>query len=146
MRRAEGWDARLRDLVEEKRFEPFAWGSNDCCTFARAAYVALMGEDPPGFPRWDSRAQAAELLAERSLEDRLTDILGAPKYGYAFARRGDLVMMPAIAGRNLPAELGYIGVAIGVSIACLAERSEKFVGGVVFVPIDKGQQTWQIGE
>lgn len=145
MRRAEGWEGRLRELIDGKRFDPFAWGSNDCCTFARDCYRAMMGEDPAGFPTWSDRAGAAALLAEKPLVDWITAVVGLPRPGYAWARRGDLVQVGAVAP-GVPAELGFVGVAMGPSIACLAEPTGRFTGGLVFTPIDRGILTWQIGD
>lgn len=137
MRRADGWDKRLRELLDSMRGRPFQWGSNDCCTFAIADYEAMMGVRPP-HPHWSDYPSAQQLVADRSLGDWLTDIVAPPVDGWQFARRGDLVLI----GGNQPdtphGEL--LGVVGGSMVCCLAPH------GLVFLPIARGVMTWQVGE
>lgn len=138
MRRAEGWETRLRHLIDDMRGVPFAWGSHDCCTFAVADYEAMLGEPPPKLPAWADYTSAQQLVADRALGDWLNDIVGAPLDGWAWARRGDLVL---IAGKSKETPHGeLIGVVGGSMICCLS------MSGVAFLPLNRGIRTWRIGE
>jgi len=43
--RVSHWEIRLAEYIEAKRSEPFAWGKNDCMTFAAGAVLVLTGAD-----------------------------------------------------------------------------------------------------
>lgn len=43
--RRHDWPERLAEFIEARRFEPFAWGSNDCALFAADAVNLLTGAD-----------------------------------------------------------------------------------------------------
>lgn len=40
------WQSRLAELIAARRAAPFAWGKNDCCTFACDCVRAMTGHDP----------------------------------------------------------------------------------------------------
>lgn len=46
LQRHPDWPERLAAFVESRRHVPFAWGSNDCATFAADAVLAMTGRDP----------------------------------------------------------------------------------------------------
>jgi hypothetical protein len=43
--RAHDWPERLVEYIDSRANMPFAWGPNDCCTFAAGAVAAMTGED-----------------------------------------------------------------------------------------------------
>jgi hypothetical protein len=43
--RLRDWQSRLAACVAEHQAKPFAWGSNDCATFASACVLAVTGKD-----------------------------------------------------------------------------------------------------
>ncbi|MBB3639790.1 DUF6950 family protein [Variovorax atrisoli] len=44
--RLPNWQERFSDFGKARASMPFAWGSNDCCTFAAAAVEAITGKNP----------------------------------------------------------------------------------------------------
>lgn len=144
--RAWGWENRLRELIESKRLSPFAWGSNDCVRFAIESYVAMMGEEPPNMPSWNNLRSAVERLQEKPLEEWLTGMFGPPVFGFALARRGDVVTVPGAGYEaGIPADTPCAGVSTGPSIAVIGS-GPTFAGGVVFLPLYQGLSTWRIGD
>lgn len=139
MIRPEGWDVRLRELVEHWRPRRFEWGVYDCCTLAIDAYHAIMQAAPPGAPAWGTRAEAEYLLAQQPLEKWITASLGEPQQGWSWARRGDLLLVSSLFGR-FAAGQPVIGVSVGAAVACIG------MDGMVFPPIKSGSLTWRIGE
>ena len=69
---------------------PFAWGSNDCVTFAAGAVLALTGRDPlAGIPAWQSeRAALIGLKRRGGLFAAVSSVL--PQIAPAHAHRGDI--------------------------------------------------------
>lgn len=64
MARVDGWQAALSRLVESRLHAPFAWGTNDCASFACDAILAVTGHDvrrEVGL-RWRDQVEAAHLL------------------------------------------------------------------------------------
>lgn len=43
--RTPNWPERLAEMIDSRRFEPFQWGSNDCCIFAADTVLAMTGTD-----------------------------------------------------------------------------------------------------
>jgi len=44
--RHQNWQLRFSEFGKARVSMPFAWGSNDCCTFAAAAVEAITGVNP----------------------------------------------------------------------------------------------------
>lgn len=139
MRRAEGWDRRLIEMIEAHRHEPFAWGTHDCMTFAIADYEAMMGEPPDGAPSWSSHEEAEALLVDRDLAGWLDLILGPHADGWMTGRRGDLAIVDLPKVGSTPA-MEICGVITGPSIACLG------LAGMVFAPLNRARMVWKVGE
>lgn len=137
MRRAEGWEIRLRELIEARRFMPFRFGTNDCASMAADDYRAMMGIDPPNFPRWSTATDADMLLKDNDLEGLTTNSIGKPIDGYKLARRGDIVLiksnMPGLSERALAVCVGPLLAAPGPT-------------AITFVPLGQGLKTWRIGD
>jgi hypothetical protein len=104
LQRHPDWPERLAAFVESRRHVPFAWGSNDCATFAADALVAMTGADPIGplRGRWGSQDQARQVLqgfgglaraAGRALGRPLPQLAAAPRGAVVCARAGGLPMM-----------------------------------------------------
>ncbi len=73
---------------------PFAWGANDCCTFAAAAVEAITGSNPmKSFDNYDSAFAAARLVEEAGgIANLATSILGKP-VSPRLAAVGDVVLL-----------------------------------------------------
>lgn len=95
--RRPGWPARLHDLVAERLARPFAWGSNDCATFAADVALALHGQDtlaslrnaarPRANARWGTRQ------ARRAGGPAVLEQCGLVPVAPALARVGDIVLV-----------------------------------------------------
>jgi hypothetical protein len=65
VKRFRDWQSRLAAFVESRRHEPFAWGTNDCCTFACSAVESMTGHDPAeGLREHRTAAEAAEVIRD----------------------------------------------------------------------------------
>lgn len=106
--RDQGWPEALAEYVDSRRDAPFAWGTNDCTSWAAGAIEAMTGERPP-IPAYANEFEAARLLREESLRSRVDELYG-PEIAPAFARRGDLVLI-LVDGRET------LGVCVGDHIA-----------------------------
>lgn len=142
MRRArpDTWVADLDAFVRERMRMPFAWGSNDCCTFAHAAARLITG----GAVEIAIPDYTDELGARRSIRalagDGASDVravadavLGeASRIVPALAQRGDLVFMEGRA-------FGSLGVCFGIHSWFVAED------GLIAVPtMDRVACAWQV--
>lgn len=133
LQRREDWPERLNEMIEMRRSMPFAWGLQDCASFA-AACVLAMTDTPPleGLPVWTSREQAETLLTELGgLEAAVTDRLGEP-IDAAMARRGDVVLVD-VAG------VAALGVCLGTVAAAPGPH------GLEWAPPAMWQHAWRIG-
>ncbi len=128
--RIEGWETRLAELVEARRRVPFAWGSNDCISFAADAVMALTGVDPLAAWRGSYGADATFDLVTIERE------FGRGRQQITAARRGDIVLMPFGAGSQITH-----GGAV-----CLGEKSASPGElGLVFNPTRAARLFWPIG-
>lgn len=84
-------DQQLAALVAEWRARPFAWGSTDCCQFARAAAWVLHGVAVES-PTYSTERAAARALRERGGFAGLLCAAGLQERPLAQARRGDFVL------------------------------------------------------
>ena len=86
----------MRDLsslaayIAAREAAPFAWGSNDCVTFAAGAVLALTGRDPlADLPPWNSeRAALIGLKRRGGLIAAVSSVLA--EIAVAHAHRGDI--------------------------------------------------------
>lgn len=130
--RLENWPARLDAVVEARRHEPFAWGEQDCVTFAAACVEALTGQRPlDGLPAWASSAQAERAIAaagglEAGVSARFQEL------PLAFAQRGDLLLLDVDG-------LGTLGVCLGATAAAPGKR------GLVFPETLSAHRAWRVG-
>lgn len=95
LQRLPDWPRRLDAFIRERRSQPFAWGVNDCCTFAEGAVRAQTGVALlAGLARPATRFGAARFLRRRGHRDvagLATELLGPPLDSPRLARRGDVV-------------------------------------------------------
>ena len=94
MQRLPDWPERLAAFIEARRHLPFAWGSNDCATFAADALLAVTGADALGplRGRWATEAQAQQVLGQLGGPAwAARRLLGRPLARAAAAPRGAVV-------------------------------------------------------
>ena len=104
--RRDDWQTFLHDLVEAKMAEPFAWGSQDCVTFAAACIEAVTGSNPiAGIESWSTERQALRRIVEMGgieawLDERY------PRVQWHEAQRGDVALMEQKAGLVVVVNIG----------------------------------------
>ena len=101
MKRHNTWEQALADYIEGKRFEPFEYGVNDCCTFISGAVIAMTGEDPMPEFRGQYNSLASSVRALRDIgEGDLESTLDAkfPVTPIGRAQRGDIAFFTDSAG------------------------------------------------
>lgn len=129
MMRREDWPERLYDYVESRRDVPFGWATNSCASFAAGAVEAMTDGAVP-LPAFATAAEAAALLAERALRDRVGDVMG-PEIVPAFAQRGDLVLIDIEGRESVAVCLGLDAVGPGTA-------------GIVLVPMSSAVAAWGV--
>lgn len=127
--RREDWPERLNDFIDARRDMPFAWGENDCSSFAVGALVAMTGERPP-VPTAANERDAARLLLDAPLRVRADELYG-PAIMPSLAQRGDLVLMDLFGRPTL-------GVSLGDGIAAPG------ADGVIVFPLSAAVAAWRI--
>jgi hypothetical protein len=134
--RVEDWPARLAGFLRERRSLPYAYGTNDCCTFVRDSVRAITGIDlMPGLrPPTTRRAGARFLLAGGygDVEGLATRVLGAPLASPKLAGRGDIVSFWAD-------DEMHLAVVAGLEAATPAQE------GLAWVPRTLWRSGWKVG-
>lgn len=136
MSRVLGWRTRLNAELDRSRSMPFAWGTNDCCTFAARCVEAVTGEDlAAAYPRNYRTAKGALAALKRAGFDDLTQLAAAhcEEIAPSLASAGDLAAIRSDA-------TGWaLGVVIGERIA--------FIGpdGLGSVPITDAVKAYRVG-
>ena len=132
MHKLPDWQLRFEAFVAARQATPFAWGSNDCATFAADCVQALTGIDPApkGLREHRTDLQAARTLQQHGgLVGIATAALGAPVSALQ-AQVGDVVLskagvrdMLAICNGATCIAPGPVGlVHLGMSTASLCWR------------------------
>lgn len=131
-RHSEAWHAALDEYVQARQAVPFAWGANDCCTFAADWVMLARGSDPMADLRGvRSQRDAARILkAEGGLLAAVTARMGAPIPG-RMAQVGDVVLLDH-AGRQ------HMGVCMGEVVAVPSEQ------GLTLAPITLAEAAWRV--
>jgi hypothetical protein len=130
------WPERLAALVAARKDTPFAWGANDCCSFAADAALAVTGHDPFALHRgrYATEAGADDVVGPDGLTrfvERLMRDFGAEEVPVAAAQRGDWALL--VVG-NMP----LVGVVLGAQVAAPGVR------GLAFVPFRRAERAWGI--
>jgi hypothetical protein len=132
--RRDDWPERLAAFVHGRTETPFAWGSNDCITFAFDAVAAMTGTDPIAAHRgtWHSALSAVQALEPYGGAGRgvLDHFLG-PSMPPQFAQRGDVVVVEN-EGREVAA------VCVGLFAAGPGEN------GITLVPMSAALASWGV--
>lgn len=133
--RIAGWEKNLNETIEAYRSEPFAWGSNDCFTFAVRCEEAVCGKTRfPELYRAEYKNQFGSMRAFMRegyygmidcLDQRLDEI------DMRVAKRGDWAAVGTTHGLA-------IGVLTGDKIAVTGEK------GLLFLPYKSAAKSWRI--
>lgn len=131
--RHDNWPMMLSAYLTERLAMPFAWGSNDCLTFAAGLVERLTGYDfAAQYPAYSNPVQANAIMTEHGgVEAIITACLGEPVDKYRMARRGDivLIMMPEPSA-GVVDDSGQRIAAIGAT-------------GMVRLPLSKAHLVWR---
>ena len=92
--RKQSWAEDLATYMKESSTKEFQWGVHDCASFAAGAVTAVTGRfiDVKDFADAHTVREVVELLATKSLKDRVTEILGKT-IDLKMATRGDIVLL-----------------------------------------------------
>lgn len=92
--RLHDWQIRLESFIRARRSMPFAWGTNDCCTFAADSVQAITGEDKAATLRGHTTAKQAYRTIQRNgdMAGLATTAWGKP-IPAAFSQIGDVVLI-----------------------------------------------------
>ena len=131
--RRDNWPNLLAQFIEQRRDQPFAWGVNDCCTFAADWVQLCTGVDyaQAWRGRYVSGLGAVRVLDDAGGVEALLDALGLQRVAPQQAGRGDIVAQQA--GRGVT-----LGICLGVTTAFVAEA------GLVFGPLSSVETAWRI--
>jgi hypothetical protein len=134
-RRAD-WAQRLAAFLQTRATTPFAWGANDCCTFAGDAVQIMTGNDPMRSlrGRYRTRRGAIRLIKQYGGIERLVQqVLGSPLPAAALASRGDVVLLPDMQGQG-PA----LGICVGANLLAAGHH------GTVAFPLSAALAAWRV--
>jgi hypothetical protein len=139
-RRLTGWPERLAEYVAARVSMPFAWGSNDCITFAAGAVEAITGQHPP-MPVWHDVREAMRELRTIGGIERAVESIGLIEWHRPdVARRGDVVLVPSVtAVDGYRSGRPYMAVCLGH--VCAAPGG----CGIVYGPMSAAMRGWRVG-
>jgi hypothetical protein len=130
--RLHDWPERLAEYIENRRNEPFQYGTHDCCQFAAGAVTAITGENPA--IRWTYRNEVGAMrliVSAGGLDKLVTQAMGEPVHP-SRAGRGDVVLAEL--------ELGpTVGVCLGRECVFPADV------GLTFRPRSVALTAWKAG-
>ena len=128
------WPERLAAFIDARRHVPFAWGQQDCATFAADALLTITGQDrlAPLRGRWASEAEARQVLQQMGgLAWAVRRVLGRPMTTPGIAPRGAVVCARM-------ADLPILGVHLG-AVWCAPGPA-----GLVFRPAREVRLAWGV--
>lgn len=100
--RLRDWQSRLEALIAERDHAPFAWGTNDCCTFACDVILAMTGKDPAaGLRDHRTASDAALTLSAHGGVLELADARLGERIRPALAQVGDVGLVDSPEGPAL---------------------------------------------
>lgn len=135
-RRVPDWPERLAALIEKRRNVPFAWGENDCLTFALDAIEAVtgrrVGDEWRGRYFDENGAIACGLDCFEMILDAELAKHAFLEVSVASAQRGDLAL---IVGDT---EKACLGVIVGEAACGPGPR------GLVTAPLHRVRRAWAV--
>lgn len=142
MKRHIDWPERLNDFLVENRATPFAWGTNDCCSFAARAIEAITGENPmAGLPAYRSALGAMLLTRRRLMCLDWHDRCGILRWPAALGFR--VLGSPLLAWRgDIVAAQHEGGLAIGVVAGSSAAFPTR--DGIGWLRVMRCMRAWEV--
>lgn len=134
MKRLQDWPRRLNDFLDARRTLPFAWGSNDCGTFAIDCIEAITATRVLAVD-WTSEEEAMAVIARHGgMLGLVSYALGAPHGDWKRLRRGDVALVP----QN---DEGWLGTMVSIG----TEMVGPSLDGLKSKPITSAVHCWRIG-
>lgn len=125
------WQARFGAFMESRRLAPFAWGSNDCCSFAGDCLLAITGVDPGvGHRDYDDAIGGARALESFGGVGGVGDALFGAPVPPLLARVGDIGMVTLDGRDSLAVCNGETWVGVGLE-------------GLVPMPLEAASRAWR---
>lgn len=108
------WEARLASYVDSMRGVPFAWGVNDCATFATGCAEAMLGSEIAGKPAFDytDRRGAVDFSSSHSFAQSLKGLTGAVEIPCRIMSVGDFIIYGEMQHERIHVILGRAGVSM----------------------------------
>lgn len=138
LRRLPRWEDRLIQFVESRREMPFAWGGNDCCSFAIDGVEAITGARVWDVTWADEASARAVIEAAGGLIAAVSKALGRPGQNWREARRGDVVLA------EQPEPYGDMG-RDGLMLCMGLYLWGPSLRGVSFRPPPTARLVWRVG-
>lgn len=132
MTRLERWPMLLDEYVASRTRAPFAWGTNDCATFAFDWIETCTGERLLDVGHDDAASAARAIAAEGGLEAGLVARLGPPLDNVLQAQRGDVGLVDIEGRQSIVVVIGDL--AVGPS-----------ADGLAAVPFSALTHAWRVG-
>lgn len=129
--RFERWPMLLDEYVAARTREPFAWGTNDCATFAFDWIEACTGEALLVVEHDDAASAARAIAAEGGLQAGLAARLGEPLEYVLQAQRGDVGLVDIEGRQSIVVVIGDLAVGPGTD-------------GLAAVPFSTMTQAWRV--
>lgn len=112
--RKKDWRERLHSKLRELQQKPFAWGYNDCVTFAADCAEVMTGEDPIKDIRgtWSNKREALKAMKDYSGSAKLVDCCNKmlESKPIVFASVGDVIVCDGENGQFVAVVVGHTAV------------------------------------
>lgn len=127
------WHQFLTDLINERRTQPFIWGTNDCSLWAADAILSITGEDFAADVRgtYDDAIGAYKAIVKVYEVDNVKQIfekLFGEEKPACYARQGDIVYQAS----NYQGFNSAVGVCNGEQSFFLHDPEDKEQGLFMF--------------
>jgi phosphoribosylformylglycinamidine (FGAM) synthase-like amidotransferase family enzyme len=130
--RLPNWQERFSDFGKARASMPFAWGPNDCCSFAAAAVEAMTGTNPmSSADRYSNELGAMRRIVEAGGLKPLASIYLGAAVPPLMAGVGDVVLL-VNEGREM------LGICNGVNVMAPGEF------GMVALGMQSALAAWKI--
>lgn len=148
IQRQRDWPERLHAYIETTRFRPFAFGAQDCASWALGAVDAMCSSNLRGavLPAYSTEEEAAAALAARgwaSLQDAVVEVLGVHEINPFRAQRGDVLWCPRLPDMHGRGPGGALGILDVNAFVCPA--TERLAVLPFFPMIKRGAVVFPVG-
>ena len=136
------WDQDLMAYIEQKRDEPFVWGTHDCLSFVGGAIEAMTGEN----------LLADEIYTYKDYKTGLSAYKRYKKAGKSYQTTLNRVLTP-FEGRLAPRgsvvaniEIGGAAEVLGAALGIVVSDRAVYVGddGLIFQKVSAETKAWLV--